>query len=146
MFCVAKIDLKMRPGGIISLSNTVSALRTDLYEIGPDGNLTAEARTQFALEIIWVILVAWNILVEVYEVSVDVRQKGARAGISSYLAHPWNLIDWINIVIQLVIAVTWANYYNSYVCSDAAAAFASCAPSLPSLCFVLMPQTTCLHH
>eukprot|EP00937_MAST-01D_sp_MAST-1D-sp2_P002244 g2244.t1 len=105
-FCVAEVTFVFEEGGMIRLVHSIRALRTELYSTPVD-------EFRMSLELVWALLVLWNIVVELGELYRSVRKhETVWAGFLAYALDLWNAVDWINIVVQVQIAVVWVEFYD----------------------------------
>ena len=77
-------------------------------------NFVPADRARLVLELVWLLLVVWNILVEVVEIMGEVKESGLLMGFGSYVSQVWNLIDWLNIALQLQLTWTWWTFATRY--------------------------------
>jgi hypothetical protein len=115
MFCVAKVDVKMDAGGLVSFHQQIIALQTYPYPRNPDGTLalTKAAATQVFLELVWLLFLCGSIVTKLLHIARDARVRTLREVWTREL-QPWILIEWLSILLQLSICSIWLDYYLSF--------------------------------
>eukprot|EP00271_Cylindrocystis_brebissonii_P009571 TRINITY_DN2455_c0_g1_i1.p1 TRINITY_DN2455_c0_g1~~TRINITY_DN2455_c0_g1_i1.p1 ORF type:complete len:1223 (-),score=139.73 TRINITY_DN2455_c0_g1_i1:88-3756(-) len=96
-FTLVKCDLTFQEGGKVVVKCSVDSARVGLYR-------SVGAKVRLALEIIFLVALALNVLLEVYEAYQVKVQTGK---LLNYFANGWQYLDWLSMLLMTTCSVLW---------------------------------------